>query len=211
MPPDVDGISGNAQVALAWSAPATDGSRPITDYVIQVSSDSGLTWTTFDDGVSSAASATVTGLTNGTGYMFRVAAVNQIGQGEFSAATNAVVPEPPPQVFSVPSGAVVTAAVDAGTTRVVKQGLGTLILDRASTHTAGTVVEAGTLVLRDPAGLGSGFLRVLPGATVVLDVGTREVALNGLDLTTAGTLASHQLAWAAIASQDDSDRAEEPF
>jgi len=188
VPADVDGIPGDAQVALAWSAPATDGSRPITDYVIQVSSDSGLTWTTFDDGVSATASATVTGLTNGTGYTFRVAAVNQIGQGEFSAATNTAVPEPPPQVFSVPSGAVVTAAVDAGTTRVIKQGLGTLILDRASTHAGGTVVEAGTLVLRDPASVGSGLLRVLPGATVVLDVGTREVALNGLELAETGTL-----------------------
>lgn len=41
-------------------------------------------WQSFSDGTSSSTGATVTGLTNGTGYDFRVAAVNAIGTGPWS-------------------------------------------------------------------------------------------------------------------------------
>jgi hypothetical protein len=59
---------------------------------VQYSSNSGTTWTTFADGTSTSAAATVTGLTNGTTYTFRVAAVNGIGQGAYSSASAAVTP-----------------------------------------------------------------------------------------------------------------------
>jgi hypothetical protein len=74
---------------LTWAAPANDGGSAITDYVVQYSSNSGSTWTTFSDGTSTALNATVTGLTNGTSYQFRVAAVNAIGTGSYSSTTTA--------------------------------------------------------------------------------------------------------------------------
>ncbi len=43
-------------------------------------------------GVASGASATVSGLTNGTGYTFKVAAVNAVGTGALSASSNLVTP-----------------------------------------------------------------------------------------------------------------------
>ena len=89
-PTNVAGTAGNAQVALTWTAPSSVA--PITDYVVQYSSNSGTTWTTFSDGTSTAASATVTGLTNGTAYTFRVAAVSGIGQGAWSSASSSVLP-----------------------------------------------------------------------------------------------------------------------
>ena len=70
-----------ASVRLSWSAPTQNGGSPITDYVVEVSDDGASTWTVFDDGVSSERSATVTGLTNGTSYAFRVAAANALGSG----------------------------------------------------------------------------------------------------------------------------------
>jgi len=85
-PTNIVGTAGNAQVALTWTAPAANGGT-ISDYTIQYSSNSGSTWTTFSDTVSATASVTVTGLTNGTAYVFRVAATNEAGLGAYSAAS----------------------------------------------------------------------------------------------------------------------------
>lgn len=177
-----------SSVQLSWAIPESDGGAAISDYLIQYSSDSGLTWETFVDGASTLMTAAVTGLVNGSGYLFRVAAVNRIGAGDFSLISEAVVPGPPPLVFSVPRGAVMTIEGLSGDSRIVKQGLGTLILDRANSHTGGTVVEAGVLVVRDPASLGSGPLTALPGVKITVDVGAQQVPINGLELSAASTL-----------------------
>jgi hypothetical protein len=67
----------------------------ITDYVIQYSSDSGHNWTIFIDGKSTSTTATVTGLRNGTAYVFRVTAINSNGIGLVSAISSSVTPEDP--------------------------------------------------------------------------------------------------------------------
>lgn len=95
VPTSLSGTAGNTQVVLTWTAPGSDGGSAITDYVVQYSSDSGSTWTTFSDGTSSSTGATVTGLTNGTAYVFRVAAVNAVGTGSYSTASDAVTPTVP--------------------------------------------------------------------------------------------------------------------
>jgi titin len=85
-PRSVSGAPGPNRVQLNWLAPTSSGSSPITDYVVQYSTSAGGTYTTFDDGVSTGTSALVTGLTNGTTYFFKVAAVNAVGTGPASAA-----------------------------------------------------------------------------------------------------------------------------
>ena len=90
-PTNVAGTADDGQAFLAWTAP-NDGDSAITDYTVQYSSNGGTSWTTFSDGVSIATSATVTGLTNGTAYVFRVAATNAIGTGSYSVASSAVTP-----------------------------------------------------------------------------------------------------------------------
>lgn len=82
--------AGNGQVVLAWSAGAS-GTSSITDYIIQFSRNNG-SWTTFNDGVGTQTSRTVTGLTNGDSYEFRVAAVSTDGTSPYSSATSAVIP-----------------------------------------------------------------------------------------------------------------------
>jgi hypothetical protein len=47
-------------------------------------------YTTFADAVSTALSATVTGLTSGSTYYFKVAAVNAVGTGAYSSASSGV-------------------------------------------------------------------------------------------------------------------------
>ena len=79
-------------VLVSWTAPASNGGSAITDYTVQYSSNSGSSWTTFSDGTSTSTSATVTGLTVGTAYIFRVAAVNAIGTGSYSTASSSFTP-----------------------------------------------------------------------------------------------------------------------
>ena len=79
---------GNTEVGLSWTAPASDGGSPITDYLVEYLP-SGGAWSTFTDGVSSATTATVTGLTNGTSYDFRVSAINDAGTGAASGTATA--------------------------------------------------------------------------------------------------------------------------
>jgi len=77
---------------VSWTAPASNGGSAITDYTVQYSSNSGSSWTTFSDGTSTSTSATVTGLTLNTAYIFRVAAVNIIGTGSYSTASSSFTP-----------------------------------------------------------------------------------------------------------------------
>jgi hypothetical protein len=90
-PTGVTATVGNAQAVVSWTAPAAS-LPPVTDYSVQFSTNGGTTWTTATDTVSTATSATISGLTNGSATVFRVAAVNGIGTGAYSAQSSAVTP-----------------------------------------------------------------------------------------------------------------------
>lgn len=93
------GVATQTTQPLTWSAPASNGSA-ITDYVVQYKRAVDNTWTTFPDGTSTSLAATVTGLTAGTSYDYRVVAVNAVGAGPASAtitrSTAATTPVTPP-------------------------------------------------------------------------------------------------------------------
>jgi uncharacterized repeat protein (TIGR02543 family) len=95
--------AGNARVTVVWSTPASNGST-ITDYLISYSTSAGGIYTTFADGFSTATSATVTGLTNGTTYYFKVAAKNSVGTGSYSAASADATPTMPTLTISYAAG-----------------------------------------------------------------------------------------------------------
>ena len=74
--------SGTDTINLSWTAPVDNGGRVITGYKIEVSIDSGTTWT---DLVADTASTTTTyehtGLAASTRRDYRVSAINSIGTG----------------------------------------------------------------------------------------------------------------------------------
>ena len=94
--------SDDSAVGLSWTAAAPNGS-PVTGYELQYKLSTDSTWTTAP--TPAALSATVTGLTNGLSYDFRVRAHNLAGSAPYAVAseTPATVPGAP-QAFTAVGG-----------------------------------------------------------------------------------------------------------
>ena len=105
-----------AWIDAVHSRCATFGTASITDFAIQYSSNSGSTWTTFAHTASNATSQTVTGLTNGTSYVFRVAHVAAGTTGTYSDPSSAYVPYTTPSAPAVQSLARDSGRVDVSWT-----------------------------------------------------------------------------------------------
>lgn len=90
-PTGVSATAGNAQATVSFTAPPTDGGAPITSYTATATDE---TNSANGGQVASGSSSpiTVTGLTNGNTYTFRVTATNRVGTGPASTPSNAVVP-----------------------------------------------------------------------------------------------------------------------
>ena len=90
-PTGLTATPGDKQVALTWTAPtSTGGGGGISNYNVEYSPDAGNTWYSVIRSVSTTASYTVTGLTNGTTYTLRVSAVNASDVGAFSTAVSSI-------------------------------------------------------------------------------------------------------------------------
>ncbi len=102
-PAQVTGVGttiGDAQVALTWSVPSDNGNT-ITDYIVTYKRSASSSYTTFIDGTSTNATATVDGLVNGIAYDFQIAAVNGVGPGVSSTAVSATPLTTPNEPTSV--------------------------------------------------------------------------------------------------------------
>jgi Domain of unknown function (DUF4082)/Fibronectin type III domain/Bacterial Ig domain len=88
-PTAVGATAKSSGAVLAWTAPASTGGSAITGY--KITPYLGATAQTAST-VGAVTTATVTGLTNGSAYTFKVAAINAIGTGAESTATAAVIP-----------------------------------------------------------------------------------------------------------------------
>lgn len=100
-------VPGNARATLSWLAPTSNGGAAITSYVItglRTSDKRPLPTVT-----STTTSVTVTGLTNGTNYGFRVAARNSVGIGPTTAQFTVK-----PGVPGIPTNVVATAELTSG-------------------------------------------------------------------------------------------------
>ena len=84
--------SGNASATVRWTAPSNNGGSAITGYVVGVLDITGAQVGALHPADATAISLVVTGLTNGSTYLFQVAATNAVGTGPNSALTSLVVP-----------------------------------------------------------------------------------------------------------------------
>jgi hypothetical protein len=96
---------GDHQATLTWTAPGSDGGSAISGYV--VTPYIGSTAQAAQTFNSTATTQTVTGLTNGVSYSFRVAALTGVGTGAQSSASNVVTPAGlpgAPSIYAVTPG-----------------------------------------------------------------------------------------------------------
>ena len=91
-PRNLAAVVGDGQVVLSWDAPSSDGGAEITDYEYRINRTN--PWISIG---STLTTHTVTGLVNGTAYVFQVRAVNRIGTSRVPNPAEAT-PEAP-EVF----------------------------------------------------------------------------------------------------------------
>ena len=103
LPTAVSGTAGNGSVSVSWAAPASNGGSAITGYLVQFGTSVGGPYANASGGcapatatIRTATSCTATGLSNGTTYFFKVAAVSSAGIGNYSSASAGVTPAAPP-------------------------------------------------------------------------------------------------------------------
>ena len=85
----------DGEIGFTWSAPVSDGGATITDYQVETSTDGGASWTATIPTTGGATAATITGLTNGVAYAFRIAALNAAGTGAASTWVTSSPVAPP--------------------------------------------------------------------------------------------------------------------
>jgi uncharacterized repeat protein (TIGR03803 family) len=102
-PTGLAAAAGNAQVSLHWTAPA--GNEAASYNVYQGTAAGGESSIPVKTGIT-ATSVMITGLSNGTTYYFKVAAVNSLGTGPLSAEASARPLAPPaaPTGFTAAAG-----------------------------------------------------------------------------------------------------------
>ena len=92
-PPQNLSITGvtESTVGLKWEPPELDGGSPVTGYVVEMRATSKKSWTKVDD--IKSLELTASKLAEGTEYVFRVAAQNAVGIGDFAELQKPAVPK----------------------------------------------------------------------------------------------------------------------
>ena len=94
-PQNVTAVRGDTRASVMWDAPTSDNGSPITSYAVQAldgGSPVGGATCTINSPFTPPLTCDVTGLTNGTAYMFTVTATNDVETSDPSTASAAVTP-----------------------------------------------------------------------------------------------------------------------
>ena len=126
-PSGVSGTGTGGTINIAWTVPSSDGGSAITDYIVEYSIEGSGRWATFADGTSTATSATVTGLTAGNAYEFRITAKNVIGNSLPSFTS--------PTVETLPTAPTITGVTSASEQVTVTWNAPSHLEEKMSPHT----------------------------------------------------------------------------
>ncbi len=87
-------VAGEKSASVSWMAPASDGGSALLDYTVTAynASTNVATGNVCTTPNGTTRTCTVTGLTNGVAYYFKITARNAMGSGAQSLATNSVTP-----------------------------------------------------------------------------------------------------------------------
>ena len=102
-PSGVNGVANNSGVSLYWTRPSTEGASSLSGYQVDYAVSPYSSWTTAATCTGTGETCTVTSLTNGTAYKFRVRAQNSIGWGSFSSLSQELTPSGPPSAPTISS------------------------------------------------------------------------------------------------------------
>ncbi len=103
-PTGLAGTVGAGKVPLTWTAPANTGGAALTANMVHYRAVGSPTWLQASNSIAgNATSYTVTGLTGGTAYEFRVATQNSVGWSAWSATSAPVTPTVPITVPAAPT------------------------------------------------------------------------------------------------------------
>ena len=93
-PSNLRASSQNRQISLLWFSPISDGGSPIIrhEYLQSDGVTWGTDWKTITDAPPGAVGGSVTGLTNGVLYAFKVRGVNAVGNGAESPSSGTIAP-----------------------------------------------------------------------------------------------------------------------
>jgi titin len=86
----ISGFTENS-VSLKWEQPSDDGGCLVTGYLVEHREGMKRAWTR--DGTCTEEEYTAIALTEGEKYVFRVAAENEVGVGDFVELSKAIVPK----------------------------------------------------------------------------------------------------------------------
>ncbi|MHC9086950.1 fibronectin type III domain-containing protein [Luteimonas sp. RIT-PG2_3] len=128
-------------VSVSFDAPTSSGGTAITSYTV-TSLPGGLT------GTGAASPIVVSGLSPGTSYTFTVRAINPVGGGASSIASNALTPAPALVASAVSANVPYAAAATAITLDIIGTPTSVAV---ASTPAHGTAIATGTTITYQPA------------------------------------------------------------